>query len=31
MTVIIRLDPYAVSPLKHAVKGDVTAPQLPIV
>ena len=31
VTVINRLDSYAVSPLRHAVKIDDTAPQLPIV
>ena len=31
MTVINKLDFYAVSPLKHARKSDVPAPQLPIV
>ena len=31
MTVINNLGPYTVSPLKHGVKSDVPAPQLPIV
>ena len=30
MTVINKLDYYAVSPLKYAVKRDVQAPQLPV-
>ena len=31
MTVVNRYDSYAVSPLNHGVKSDVTALQLPIV
>ena len=31
MTVINKLDSYAVPPLKRAVKGDVPVPELPIV
>ena len=31
MTVINTLGPYTVSPLKHGVKSDVPALQLPVV